>query len=115
MTCLYICANTHCCTQIHTYTQQPETLAALSQQIPPPFTPSAERTAAISEYLNKATPETVTKWVEYSEVGTSLYKKGQQLVNFVTRALPLLGLYLIWVWVQSCIGHIATKATGIKK
>jgi hypothetical protein len=118
----HTCSHTiHCDHCIHAtactiyITQQPETLAALSQQIPPPFTPSAERTTAISAYLNTATPETVTQWVEYSEVGTSVFKKGQQLVNFVTRALPLLGLYLVWVWVQSCIGHIAVKATGIKK
>ncbi|KAG5177602.1 hypothetical protein JKP88DRAFT_226535 [Tribonema minus] len=91
---------------------KPELVLSLLQQSPLPIDDA--RVQQISDYLTSASPETINKWVDWGETLAAAAKTLRDIGAFVMRALPILGLYMVWVWIRSCFGDIAVKAVKAK-
>lgn len=85
----------------------PETLKSL---LPIPL--EDEHLSKISGFLRGTKPESLNNLVEYADVGGALLGRAQKIGALLKKLWPLLGLYLLWIWIKSCIGTI--EITKIK-
>ena len=96
---------------------QAEAISKVADQIPPLpgfLAVTEERKSSLAAYMSSVQPKTIMQWLEYAEVGAAAYAQMQKLANFVTRALPLIGLLLVWVWVSACSGEIRISAKSMR-